>query len=308
MRPAALRLAVFLLALAAALPARALFHLWAIDEIYSSPDGKVQFIEFRALTGGQQFLAGHTLTASGGSGASRSYTFPADLPGDTAGHRFLVGTTSFAALGVVTPDYVVPDGFLSPGGGAINFAESADIWAHPALPAGNLSLSRNGSTAVNSPRNFAGATGTVEAAADFNVQGLWWRSPAGSESGWGINLVQQADILFVTWFTYNADGSGLWLTMSDARRSAPNTYAGAIYRTTGPAFNAVPFNPAQVTVTQVGTGTLTFTDGNNGTFAYNVFGVSQSKAITRQIFANPVSVCTLATPSSADDPPGGYPQ
>ncbi|MBK6981214.1 MAG: hypothetical protein IPH30_06765 [Betaproteobacteria bacterium] len=148
--------------------------------------------------------------------------------------------------------------------------------------------------------------GTVPLAADFNVQGLWWRSPAGSESGWGVNFVQQADILFVTWFTYGADGSGMWLVMSDARRSAPNTYAGAIYRTTGPAFNAVPFSPSAVTVTQVGTGTLAFTDGNNGTFTYNVNGVSQSKPITRQVFANPVSICTLA-PAAATQETAGYP-
>src|SRR5262249_36922167 len=25
----------------------------------------------------------------------------------------------------------------------------------------------------------------------LNVQGLWWRSSAGSESGWGVNLAQQ---------------------------------------------------------------------------------------------------------------------
>jgi hypothetical protein len=34
----------------------------------------------------------------------------------------------------------------------------------------------------------------------------------------------------------------------------------------------------------VGTATLTFADGNNGTFAYTVNGVSQTKAITRQVF------------------------
>jgi hypothetical protein len=36
--------------------------------------------------------------------------------------------------------------------------------------------------------------------------------------------------------------------------------------------------------TSAGTGTLTFTDANNGTFAYMVGGVSQVKAITRQVF------------------------
>ena len=55
-------------------------------------------------------------------------------------------------------------------------------------------------------------------------------------------------------------------------------------RTTGPAFNAVPFDPAKVSCTTVGTGTLTFSDPNNGRFAYSVDGVQQTKVITRQVF------------------------
>ena len=34
-----------------------------------------------------------------------------------------------------------------------------------------------------------------------NYEGLWWRSPAGSESGWGINFAHQGDVIFATWFT-----------------------------------------------------------------------------------------------------------
>ena len=295
MRLSALRFAFALVAaLSASLPAKAVFHLWSIDEIYTSADGKVQFIEFVALAGSQQFLNGHSLSASGGPNPLRSFNFGSDLPGDTAGRRFLVGTASFAALGVVTPDYVVPDGFLFPGGGTINFAGGADIWNYPAMPVdGQLSLGRSGATATNSPRNFFNQTGTIQGgAADHNVQGLWWRSPAGSESGWGMNLSHQGTILFVTWFTYDTDGSGLWLVMPDARRTAANSYAGPIYRTTGPAFSAVPFNPAGVVATQVGTGALTFADANNGTFAYTVGTVTQSKAITRQVFSSPQSLCS----------------
>jgi hypothetical protein len=44
-------------------------------------------------------------------------------------------------------------------------------------------------------------------------------------------------------------------------------------------------------VTQAGTGTFTFTDASNGTFAYTVDGVTQSKAITRQVYGSPVTVC-----------------
>src|SRR5262249_40359129 len=35
-----------------------------------------------------------------------------------------------------------------------------------------------------------------------NYQGLWWSSPANSESGWGVNLAHQGDIIFASWFTY----------------------------------------------------------------------------------------------------------
>ncbi len=115
-----------------------------------------------ALAGSQQFLNGHGLTASGGPDPLRSFNFGSDLPGDTAGRRFLVGTASFAALGVVAPDYVVPDGFLFPGGGTINFAGGADIWNYPAMPVdGQVSLGRSGATSINSPTNFAGVTGQV---------------------------------------------------------------------------------------------------------------------------------------------------
>ncbi|HZI82813.1 MAG TPA: NBR1-Ig-like domain-containing protein [Casimicrobiaceae bacterium] len=124
----------------------------------------------------------------------------------------------------------------------------------------------------------------------YNYQDLWWAAPAGSESGWGINLTHQGDTIFATWFTYGTDRAPMWL-VATAGRTAPGTYAGTLYRTTGPPFNAVPFDPARVVATAVGTATLTFTDGNNGTFAYTVNGETQQKAITRQIFTAPGTVC-----------------
>jgi hypothetical protein len=280
----------------AAWPAQATFHLWSFAEAFSTADGRIQFVEMVALTGGQQFVSGHTLVASGGGTAARAVTMDRNLPEDTTGRRMLFATAAFAAATGITPDFTLPEGFLATGGGTLTFGEGADTWTYAALPSdGRLSLSRDGSTATNSPTNFSGAIGSYvpEApAADFNVQGLWWRSPAGSESGWGLNTVQQGTTLFVTWFTFGADGNGMWLVMSDARRSAANAYAGTIYRVRGPAFNAVPFDPSQVVATPVGSGTLTFADANNGTFAYNVDGVTQSKPITRIVFATPVSTCS----------------
>ncbi|HTR78393.1 MAG TPA: hypothetical protein VMH39_09795, partial [Gemmatimonadaceae bacterium] len=93
-----------------------------------------------------------------------------------------------------------------------------------------------------------------------------------------------------TWFTYDVDGSPVWFSMT-ATGTAPNVYPGTLYRSSGPPFNSAPFNPAQVTLAAVGTGTLTFTDGNDASFSYVVDGVAQTKAITREVFQNPGTTC-----------------
>ena len=278
-----LRIAAAVLALAAG-HVHAAFHLWALDELYSNADGTVQFVELRALAGGQQFVSGQVLSAGSG-GTTHTFVFPSDLPGDTSNKTMLIATQGFAALGIVTPDYIVPNGFFFRAGGSINFA-NVDVWTHPALPTDNRSLFRNGSTAVNSPRNFFGQTGTVPASTPappaLNFQALWYKSPAESESGWGVNITHQGDIFFVTWFTYDTDGSQMWLVGPAVRKTTGNTYTGDLYRTTGPAFNAVPFGA--ISFVAVGTVTFNFADAANGTMSYTVGSVSQSKAITRQIF------------------------
>ena len=123
-----------------------------------------------------------------------------------------------------------------------------------------------------------------------NYQDLWWASPAGSESGWGVNLAHEGDTIFATWFTYAKDRSPMWLVVT-AGKNADGTYSGTLYQTTGPPFNVQPFDPSKVVATAVGNATFTFTDGNDGTFAYTVNGESQSKAITRQIFVSPGTIC-----------------
>ena len=127
-----------------------------------------------------------------------------------------------------------------------------------------------------------------------NHEDLWWAAPAGVESGWGINLTQEGSVIFATWFTYAADGTPLWLSAT-APSVGPGTFAGPINSTTGPPFSSVPFDPARVTNTTVGGLTLTFASGNAGTFAYTVTldgkTVTQTKAITRQIFRAPGTAC-----------------
>ena len=70
---------------------------------------------------------------------------------------------------------------------------------------------------------------TIPGTPAANYQGLWWNSPAGSESGWGINVTHQGDTIFVTWFTYDAAGNAWWLAMA-AEKTSTNTYSGPLYQ------------------------------------------------------------------------------
>jgi hypothetical protein len=142
---------------------------------------------------------------------------------------------------------------------------------------------------ANPPKCTLGGT----AGASPNYQDLWWASPPGSESGWGINLTHQGDTLFGTWFTYQAGGKGMWLVMSNGDKVGNGVYSGVLQRTTGPnAFSATtPFNPNLVHRSTVGDATFTFTDASNGLFRYTVNGVTQTKTITRLLLASPSTVC-----------------
>jgi hypothetical protein len=132
-------------------------------------------------------------------------------------------------------------------------------------------------------------TCTYGAAPDFvhatNYQDVWW-PPGGAEAGWGLMLSQQGDFIFGAWFTYDLDGSPMWLSVTAVKVGA-GVYTGDLIRTSGPTFGAVPFDSAAVVRTVVGNATFTFANGNAGTFAYVVNGVAQTKPIARYLFAPP---------------------
>lgn len=123
-----------------------------------------------------------------------------------------------------------------------------------------------------------------------NYQDLWWNA---AESGWGVSVTHQDDTLFAALFTYGASGQDIWWVMSAGVRQADGSYLGALYQTTGPAFNANPFTPiGPSNVTQVGTMRFTFGSGTNGTLTYTVNGISVTKAITRQVYATTFPACS----------------
>ena len=131
-----------------------------------------------------------------------------------------------------------------------------------------------------------------------NYMGLWWAAPAGSESGWGINLTHHGDVIFATWYTYDASGRAWWLSMS-AVRTGDRTYTGDLIQSTGPVFSAQPFDPGTVTRTPVGAGILTFADADNGTFTYRVNGLEQVKSLVRFSFGPAPACVQMPTPDYA---------
>jgi hypothetical protein len=137
----------------------------------------------------------------------------------------------------------------------------------------------------------------LSAAAPTNYTALWWNP---SESGWGVNVAQQGDIVFATLFTYDTNGTPMWLVLSNgARQGTGDTFSGTLYRTTGTPFSQNPFTGAQVS--QVGTMTFSFSSANAGTLSYSVNGTSVSKTITKQLFGpNGAATCTSTTGSRAN--------
>ena len=133
--------------------------------------------------------------------------------------------------------------------------------------------------------SLGGAAGAVP-----NYQDLWWRS-GGMESGWGVNVTHQGETLFVTWFTYDTDGKGLWLVAYNVARTGNATYSGILYRTWGAPFDMQPWNPSSMRAMPVGSLTLTFSDANNAILTATVEGSTVTRPITREIFSAPASIC-----------------
>ena len=79
MRRMFIGLAVFLLG---AMPAKAEFHLFRIDQVYSNADGKVQYVVMRESTGsnGEYFWAGVQLETTNAAGIKQQFRFPSNLP------------------------------------------------------------------------------------------------------------------------------------------------------------------------------------------------------------------------------------
>ena len=128
---------------------------------------------------------------------------------------------------------------------------------------------------------LGGAKGTTE-----NYQDLWF-NPA--DSGWGVNIAHQGDIVFGTYFTYDARGRAEWLAVPDATRLGSGVYGGTLARATGPAFDQA-WDAAKVRVAAVGSATFGF-ESQGALFNLRREGASQTRPMVRMQFAAPATVC-----------------
>jgi hypothetical protein len=135
-----------------------------------------------------------------------------------------------------------------------------------------------------------------------NYTDVWWKE---SESGWGISIVHQGDLIFIAWYTYGSDGKPMWVT-GLATRQADGSFTGELNRpASGIAFNLINGPATSFPVPVVGNFSLSFSNGINATFNYSIDGVTQSKSITRLVYVGddlPKTVC--ATPTGGGGTPG----
>ena len=117
------------------------------------------------------------------------------------------------------------------------------------------------------------------ASATTNYQDWWW-NPA--QSGMGLNIGQQGNTIFISWFLYDSSGNSSFLTMSGTLTN--NTVQGSLFRTTGP-LPGPSFDPNAVTTTAVGSATMTFTSDTRATFDYSFDGLSGTLNLERFSFA-----------------------
>ena len=121
-----------------------------------------------------------------------------------------------------------------------------------------------------------------------NYQDLWW-NPA--ESGWGLSLAHQGDVIFATMFVYDAQGDPVWVAGPNLARGDDGSYSGVLYRGHGGGSYTTPLQWTAPSFAQVGLMRLEFSSGTEGTLTYTLDGIARTKAIRRQVFAASTALC-----------------
>lgn len=112
-----------------------------------------------------------------------------------------------------------------------------------------------------------------------DVTDVWWPS---SEVGWGIQLVQNADVVFATLYVYGTENQPLFfVALLENPPSTTGVWTGPLYVSHGAWFGTA-WQPALAGEVPVGTMTFALTGVGTGTLDYTVGADAVHKTIERQ--------------------------
>jgi len=128
------------------------------------------------------------------------------------------------------------------------------------------------------------AFGSSAAVASTNTTEItdMWFNPA--EAGWGVNIILQNNVAFMTFFVYDTNRNPVWYT-AELRFVDNFVWSGPLYATNGPWFGG-PFPQASVAVRQAGTASFSMSESdlNQAVLTYSVDGVAVIKSVRRQFW------------------------
>jgi hypothetical protein len=182
--------------------------------------------------------------------------------------------------------YVIVSGTYSCGSNGSAGQGSWSMTVDPSPAGFTGSFNGNG---IGSPRGRIAAA--LAAAPKMEGTGLrngMWFVP--SESGWGLNLIEQADTMFATLFVYDTQSRPHWYVASDLAQSGGTSdgtavNSGPLYEATGPYFGAPSFDPSAVKYRQVGTMSFQVQAPGTAVLSYTVDNVTITKNVSSFPFA-----------------------
>ena len=181
--------------------------------------------------------------------------------------------------------YVIPDGrwaygYGSTWSGEIYRPQGAPFHAYDAgkhvlgKAAGVLELKFFGASSIEMTTGFfrtspeEGSTAKRLTRLDFSgsapspragIADLWWGGP--SQNGWGIAIHENLGNVFSVWFTYNDGNQPVWLVMPNGAWTDANTFAGPIFKPTGPKWIGTPYDASKHRIDALGEFSLRFGAG-----------------------------------------------
>src|SRR5438309_1713092 len=115
---------------------------------------------------------------------------------------------------------------------------------------------------------------------------LWYDA---ANPGWGVNVVQSGDLLFLTFFVYGEGGQPVWYAAQLDRDTSGDFdgYLGALYVSAGTWF-ALPWEAQRFSVAPVGTASFQPLTAYSASLGYTLRGQSRIAAVvTRQPLRQP---------------------